>query len=329
MHFHSLKPWQHRHVYLGGKHARHERRTWLVVALTAVMMVAEIVGGTIYGSMALVADGWHMSTHAGAIALAALAYRLARRHADNARFSFGTGKFGELAGFTSAVILGVISLLIGYESLQRLLSPVAISFEQAIFIAVVGLAVNLVTAWLLYDEDHHHHHPHDDEDDEHEDDHEHGHRHHADARDHNLRAAYFHVLADAMTSVLAIAALLAGRFYGWIFMDPLMGVVGAVVIASWSLGLMRSAGAVLIDMVPDRRLVGRIRRRLEIEGDRVADLHVWRLGPGHYALIAAVVSDRPQAPDIYKTRLDGLAGLSHITVEVHACRGEAHHDIAA
>ncbi len=332
MHSHSLKPWQHRHVYLGRKHARHERRTWLVVGLTAVMMVAEIVGGTIYGSMALVADGWHMSTHAGAIALAALAYRLARRHADNAHFSFGTGKFGELAGFTSAVILGVISLLIGYESVQRLFSPVAISFEQAIFIAVVGLSVNLVTAWLLYDEDHHHHHAHDDEDHdhghEHDDHRQHGH-HRVDARDHNLRAAYFHVLADAMTSVLAIAALLAGSLYGWIFMDPVMGVVGAIVIASWSLGLMRSAGAVLIDMVPDRRLVGRIRRCLEIEGDRVADLHLWRLGPGHCALIAAVVSDRPRPPDAYKVRLDGIGGLSHITIEVHACRGEHPREIAA
>lgn len=237
MHSHSLQAWQHRHVYLGGKHDHHERRTWMVVVLTAIMMVVEIIGGTIYGSMALVADGWHMSTHAGAIALTAMAYRVARRHAEDERFSFGTGKFGELAGFTSAVVLGIIALLIGYESVLRLMAPVVISFEQAIFIAVIGLAVNLVTAWLLYDEDHHHHdHGHDHDHEDVLDDHGH---HHADARDHNLRAAYFHVLADAMTSVLAISALLMGRFFGWTFMDPLMGIVGAIVIASWSLSLMR------------------------------------------------------------------------------------------
>jgi len=333
MHSHSLHAWQHRHVFLGGKHERHERRTWAVVALTAAMMVAEIGGGTVYGSMALVADGWHMSTHAGAIALAALSYRLARQHANDDRFVFGTGKFGELAGFTSAVVLGVIALLIGYESVLRLLAPVVISFDQAIVIAVVGLAVNLVTAWLLYDEDHHHHEP--DEDDredahghEHGDDRERAHHHHAHARDHNLRAAYFHVLADAMTSVLAIAALLAGRFYGWNFMDPLMGIAGAVVIASWALGLMRSAGAVLVDMVPDRRLARSISRHLEIDGDRIADLHLWRLGPGHCGLIATVVSERPQAPDVYKGRLAGIAGLSHVTVEVHACHDHAARDDA-
>ena len=337
MHGQSLHAWQHRHVFLGGKHERHERRTWAVVALTAAMMVAEIVGGTIYGSMALVADGWHMSTHAGAIALAAIAYRLARRHADDARFSFGTGKFGELAGFTSAVILGVIALMIGYESVLRLFAPVPISFEQAIFIAVIGLAVNLFTAWLLYDDDHHHHHGVDDDHHHHaHDDHHHdhhaddGHHHgHADARDHNLRAAYFHVLADAMTSVLAIAALLAGRLYGWNFMDPLMGVVGAIVIALWSLGLIRSAGAVLVDMVPNKRLETSVRRHLEVDGDRISDLHLWRLGPGHHAVIVAVVSDRPQAPGAYKARLASIAGLSHVTVEVHACHENAPRGLAA
>ena len=303
MHTHSLAHWTHHHTFLGSKHAEHERRTWLVVALTGVMMVAEIIGGTIYGSMALVADGWHMSTHAGALAIAALAYKYARRHAHDPRFSFGTGKLGELAGFASAVILALIALLIGYESVVRLLNPVAISFNEATFIAVVGLGVNLASAWLLQDRHGHHHHD------------DHGHHTH----DHNLRAAYTHVLADALTSVLAIVGLLAGRFYGWIWMDAAMGIVGAAVIASWSWGLIRSSGAVLLDTVPDPRLAGSVRERLEVSGDKVADLHLWRVGPGHTAVIASVVSDCPLTPDAYKARLEGLQGISHLTVEVNRC----------
>jgi cation diffusion facilitator family transporter len=323
MHTHSIEPWQHGHVFLGARHDRHERRTWFVVALTAVTMVAEIVGGTMFGSMAVVADGWHMSTHAGALTIAALAYRFARRHARDPRFSFGTGKVGELAAFSSAVILALIAAAIGYEALQRLAAPVRIDFEQATWLAVAGLAVNLASAWLLFDEDHHHGHDHahdDNDDDDHEHEHEHAHRH---AHDSNIRAAYVHVLADAMTSVLAIVALLAGRFYGWVFMDPLMGLVGVAVILSWSFGLLRTAGTVLLDMVPDHHLAGRIRKRLEVDGDRVSDLHLWRLGPGHVGLIAAVVSDRPQAPGFYKARLAGIAGLSHMTIEVHLCEDHA------
>jgi cation diffusion facilitator family transporter len=313
MHTHSIEPWQHPHVFLGAKHDRHERRTWFVVALTAAMMVAEIVGGTIFGSMAVVADGWHMSTHAGALAIAALAYRFARRHAHDPRFTFGTGKMGELAAFCSAVILALIAAAIGYEALTRLYAPVVIHFREAIALAVVGLAVNLVSAWLLFDEDHHHHaRAHDD------DDHDHAHQHHH-AHDSNIRAAYVHVLADAMTSVLAIIALSCGLAFGWVWLDPLMALVGVAVILSWSFGLMRSSGTVLLDMVPDRHLAGRIRKRLEVDGDRVSDLHLWRLGPGHAGLIAAVVSDRPQAPSFYKHRLEGIAGLSHVTIEVHAC----------
>jgi cation diffusion facilitator family transporter len=276
--------------------------------------------------MALIADGWHMSTHAGALAIAALAYRFARRHAHDPQFSFGTGKLGELAGFSSAVILAVVALVIAFESVQRLLSPISIQFEQAIAIAVVGLVVNLVTAWMLYDEDHHHgadgHHDHDHDhdhghDDDHDHDHDHDHGHHPDTSDHNIRAAYFHVLADAMTSVLAIVALLTGRFYGWVFMDPIMGIAGAIVITHWSVGLMRASGAVLVDIVPGGRLATLVRGRLEVDGDRVVDMHLWRLGPGHVALIAAVVSEQPQSPDAYKARLEGIAGLSHITIEVH------------
>jgi len=317
MHTHSIEPWQHAHVFLGQRHDRHERRTWFVVALTAAMMVAEIIGGILFGSMAVVADGWHMSTHAGALTIAALAYRFARRHARDARFTFGTGKVGELAAFCSAVILAMIAVAIGYEALARLFAPVAIDFEQATWLAVVGLGVNLASAWLLFDKDHHHAHDHEHA---HDDDHEHGdHRHHHHGHDSNIRAAYVHVLADAMTSVLAIIGLLAGRFYGWVFMDPLMALIGVGVILSWSVSLWRTTGTVLLDIVPDRHLVGVIRKRLEIDGDRVSDLHLWRLGPGHSGLIAAVVSDRPQAPSAYKHRLEGVGGLSHITIEVHAC----------
>jgi cation diffusion facilitator family transporter len=314
MHTQTLENWQHSHVFLGPGHDENERRTWVVVALTAVMMVAEIIGGTIFGSMALVADGWHMSTHAGALAIAALAYRFARRHAQDERFGFGTGKLGELAGYSSAIILAMIALLIGYESALRLLNPVPISFDQAIAIAVIGLAVNLASAWLLRDEHSHGGHDHD-LDTNHVEREEHHHHH-----DHNLRAAYLHVLADALTSVLAITALLAGRLYGWVWMDPLMGIVGALVIAHWSLGLLRSSAAVLLDTVPDPRLAARMKGRLEQGTDRVADLHLWRLGPGHFGVVASIVSDEPQAPDAYKARLAGFAGLSHVTVEVKACR---------
>jgi cation diffusion facilitator family transporter len=310
MHTHSIEHWQHRHAFLGARHDRHERRTWLVVALTAVMMVAEIAGGTWFGSMALVADGWHMSTHAGALAIAAFAYRFARKHAHDPRFSFGTGKLGELAGFANAIILVLVALFIGYESAQRILAPVTISYNQAIAIAVVGLAVNILSAFLLR-EDHH--------DEHHGGDHHH-HRHH----DTNLRAAYLHVLADAMTSVLAIVALLAARYYGWVWMDPAVGIIGAIVIASWSFGLIRSSGMTLLDMVPDPSLPSRIKERLEVNGDRMSDLHIWRVGPGHSALVASVVTDDPQDPSIYKTRLKGLKGLSHVTMEVHTCPDHEH-----
>jgi cation diffusion facilitator family transporter len=313
MHTHSIEPWQHGHVFLGAKHDRHERRTWFVVALTAAMMAAEIAGGTIFGSMAVVADGWHMSTHAGALAIAAFTYRFARRHAHDPRFCFGTGKLGELAAFASAVILALIAGLIGYEAVMRLTAPVVIHFREAIPLAVVGLVVNLASAWLLSGEDHHHGHAHD----HHGHDHHHDHHHHE--HDSNIRAAYVHVLADALTSVLAIVALTCGYVFGWVWLDPLMALVGVAVILSWSVGLIRASGTVLLDMVPDRHLASHVREHLEIGGDRVADLHLWRLGPGHTGLIAAVVSDHPEAPGVYKARLAGIEGLSHVTVEVHAC----------
>lgn len=321
MHSHSLDDWRHEHLFLGADHDRNERRTRWVVALTAAMMLVEILGGLAFGSMALLADGLHMATHAGALGVAALAYRYARRHARDPRFAFGTGKLGDLAGFASALVLAVVSVGIGWESVVRLLNPVAIAYDEAIVIAVVGLAVNIASAWLLHDGDHHHGHDHGHGHGHHHDhDHgHHGHDHHGHHRDHNLRAAYFHVLADAVTSVGAILGLLAGRFYGWAWMDAVMGIVGGIMIARWSWGLLRDSGAVLLDTVPDPALAESIRDRLETGGDRIADLHLWRVGPGHAAAIVSLVSDEPEPPARYKVRLGGLPGLSHVTVEVNRC----------
>jgi len=305
---------EHDHVFLGQNHERNERRTWFVIALTSVMMVVEIAAGTIYGSMALVADGWHMSTHAAAMLIAALAYLYARRNAKNPRFTFGTGKVGDLAAFASAIVLALVALLIGWESLVRLANPIPISFPQAIFVAVIGLIVNLVSAWLLRD-DHHHHHG-----DSHHHDHSHDHGHHAEhhGRDQNLRAAYLHVLADALTSVLAIIALIAGSIYGWIWLDPLMGIVGALVIARWSWGLMRDTGATMLDYRQAGDPVSaKIRSVVEEAGDKITDLHVWQLGPGHHAAIVAVITESAKTPAVYRERLAKTAGLSHITVEVN------------
>jgi cation diffusion facilitator family transporter len=310
VHAHSIDHWRHRHAFLGAQHDRNERRAWFVVALTVTMMVVEIVGGIMFGSMALVADGWHMSTHAAALSIAGFAYWFARKRAHDPRFTFGTGKIGELAGFASAVILGLVAMFIGYESVQRILAPVTISYDEAILIAVVGLGVNVLSAFLLSGDDEHGHH-------HHQDDHAHGNHH-----DTNLRAAYVHVLADALTSVLAIIALLSARFYGWVWMDPAVGLIGAVVIAFWSVGLMRSAGRMLLDMAPESALSRKIIERLEVSDDRVSDLHVWQVGPGHSAVIASVVTHEPEDPSVYKARLNGLHGLSHVTIEVLKCPGK-------
>ena len=331
MHSHSIDEWTHEHVFLGTDHDRNEKRTWLVVGLTAVMMVAEIGGGMLYGSMALLADGWHMSTHAAAIAIAALAYRYARRNARNPSFAFGTGKVGDLAAFASAIVLAMIAALIAYESFLRIIAPTTIAYGEAIAIAVLGLGVNLASAWLLRDDHHHrhdhhheHHHDHHDDADAHA---HHGHAHHPPApkrsTDNNLRAAYLHVLTDAATSVLAIAALLTARTFGWVWIDPVVGIIGAAVIAVWAFGLMRDAGSVLLDVVPDRHMAAGIRERLEAAGDRISDLHLWRVGPGHQAAVVSIVTDRPQAPSVYKQRLRDVHGLSHVTVEVEPCGGHA------
>jgi len=316
MHSHTIGHWTHGHAFLGEHHGEHERRTWSVVALTAVMMVAEIAGGSLFGSIALVADGWHMATHVAALAIAGLAYLFARRHVHDARFSLGTGKFGELAAFASAIILGMIALGIGYESVLRLFQPVAIHYREAIPIAALGLCVNIASAWLLREtHDHGHSHADHEHDDHGASDHIHAAHHH----DSNYRAAYMHVVADALTSVLTIAGLSAAWAFGWTFMDPAVGLVGMIVILSWGLSLIRTAGRVLLDTVPDPELAQRIRDRIETDGDRLADLHLWQLGPGHAAVIASVVSDSPQPPSVYKQKLEDLAGLSHVTIEVNEC----------
>lgn len=301
---------RHEHMFLGPNHDRNARRTWFVIALTATMMVAEITAGSVFGSMALIADGWHMSTHAAAMLISALAYLYARRYANDARFTFGTGKLGDLAAFASAIVLALVAVQIGWESILRLFNPVGISFGQAIAVASIALLVNLASAWLLREDHDHRGHAH-------HDGHGHDHAHHAGARDNNLRAAYLHVLADALISILAIAALLAGSFFGWLWLDPLIGLVGALVIARWSWGLLRDAGSVLLDYVPaGEDLPDEIREALETEGDKVTDLHVWQVGPGHHAAIVSLASSAPRAPGAYKARLAHLGELSHVTVEV-------------
>jgi len=302
----------HPHLFLGTGHARNERRAWAVIGLCTAMMLLEIGGGVAYGSLALVADGLHMSTHAIALLVAALAYGFARRHAADPRFCFGTGKFGDLAGFASALVLAMIALLIGYEAVMRFLAPVPIEFREAIPIAVLGLLVNVVSAWLLgggeehgHAHGHAHAHPHDPE-----------HEHDEHDRDHNLRAAFVHVAADAAVSVLAILGLLAVRYLGWAWMDPAMGIVGALVIAAWAYALVRDTGRILLDMTPDAGLAARIRALLEADGDRLTDLHLWRLGPGHLGAILAVATPRARGPAFYRARLAGLDHLSHVTIEV-------------
>ena len=315
MHSQSMDEYRHSHIFLGDTHERNERKTWAVIAICTAMMLAEIVGGWWFGSVALIADGLHMSTHAGALLIAALAYTCSRLYANDARLTFGTGKFGDLAAFTSAIALAMIALLIGYESADRLLHPVPIAFNQAIPIAVVGLGVNLLSAYLLRD-NHDHHHGH-----VHEHDHPHAHRIH---RDHNLRAAFVHVMADAAVSVLVIFGLVAGRQFGWVWMDPIMGLVATIVILSWSWTLIRSAGLILLDVCPDPSLSRKIAARLEQGSDRVSDLHLWRLGPGHLGAVISIVSHDPRTPEQYKKRLSGLPGLSHVTIEVVRCAGETH-----
>ena len=396
----------HDHFFLGEGHEQNERRTWLVIWLCGAMMIAEIVGGLLFGSIALVADGLHMSTHAGALLLAALAYTYARKRAGDPKFTFGTGKFGDLAGFTSAIILAMIALLIAYESVSRLFAPVTIHFAEAIPIACVGLAVNMASAWLLSGGGHHHGHGHGHAREVHDHDEahhistedrtvvlevfedgvpprfrlhvetgpalkaqatsvatvrsdgtrqlftmkdqggylesveeipephaftacarigqmdypvvfeEHEHAHELAHRDNNMRTAVIHVMADAAVSVLVITGLLLARIFGWFWMDPLAGIIGAAVIASWSYGLIRDTGAILLDMNPDQHMANNLRQAVENEGDQLADLHLWRLGPGHLGAIISVITTKARDPVYYRARLARFRSLSHLTVEV-------------
>jgi cation diffusion facilitator family transporter len=296
----------HEHVFLGDRHDENTRRTLWVVALTALMMVGEIIAGTIFNSMALLADGFHMATHAGALAIAAGAYAFARRNAHNRRFTFGTGKVGDLAGFASALILAAIALGIAVESIDRLFDPSPVAFGEATFVAVVGLAVNVASVFLLSG-GHGHHHAHD-----HHHDHTHGHDHHA-RHDNNMRSAVVHVMADALTSVLAIAALLAGRYLGWVWLDPAMGIVGGIVIAVWAWNLLRDTAAVLLD-TSDPHLEQEIRDEVERPGDaRIFDLHVWRVGPGAHAAIVGFAG--AASAETVRQRLAAVHELQHVTVE--------------
>jgi cation diffusion facilitator family transporter len=401
-------PDKHDHIFLGEGHEQNERRTWMVIALCSFMMVAETVGGLLFGSIALVADGLHMSTHASALLLAALAYSYARRHASDSRFTFGTGKLGDLAGFSSAIVLAMIALLIGYEALTRFIWPVPISFNEAIPIAVLGLAVNVGSVLLLNGGGHHHGHGHShggntahdhnaahslqagagplllkifedgvpphfrlssvgqtlfaddvtietvrpggerqvfgmvardgylESRDEIPEPHaftarvalnrggevlavefaEQVHALGAAQRDNNMRSAIVHVLADAAVSVLVIIGLLFGRFLDWTWMDPVVGLCGAVVIAAWSYGLIRDTGAVLVDMNPDRTMAERMRALIETDGDRLTDLHLWRLGPGHLGAIVSVATQHERRPDYYQSLLRRFRALSHLTIQV-------------
>lgn len=311
---HRFAP-EHDHVFLGARHDENARRTLWVVALTAAMMVVEIVAGYATGSMALLADGFHMATHAGALGVAAAAYAYAKRHMTNRAFSFGTGKVGDLAGFASALVLGLVALGIGVESILRLLQPATVAFGEAALIATIGLVVNIVSALLLSGGHHGHVHAHGHGHGHGHDHHHHHGHHHGHGRDNNLRSAYAHVLADALTSVLAIAALLAGRYLGWTVMDPLMGIVGAVVIARWSWTLMRDTAAVLLDTT-DAHVANEVRDLIEQPGDaRLADLHVWRIGPEAHAAIISVIGETIDMATI-RERLGPVHEIRHLTVEI-------------
>ena len=313
MHIYDVNKLKHEHQFHLEGQKEAERRTYYVIGLTLITMVVEIAGGTIFGSMALLADGWHMGTHAAALGITALAYAYARRNADNPVYTFGTGKVGVLGGYTSAVVLGVIALMMLWESSRRLLSPVPIRFNEAILVACLGLAVNLLSAYLLMGSRHNH-------GERVEHDHDNDHNQH---QDHNIRAAYLHVIADALTSVLAIIALTTGRFFGWVWMDPIMGIVGALIISRWSYGLLRDSSKVLLDGEARAGITASIRQTLESEGDnRVSDLHVWRVGAHDFAAIITLLTHDPRPPDHYKSLLSRYPELSHVTVEVHGYPGE-------
>jgi cation diffusion facilitator family transporter len=324
MHIYNLTKWQHEHNFTHIDPSN-ERKTLRVVLLTASMMGLEIAAGMIFGSMALLADGWHMGTHAAALAITVFAYRYATRHARDPRYTFGTGKISVLGGFTSAVVLQIVAIIMMFEATRRLFAPQTIHFSEAIAVAVVGLIVNLVSVRLLGSDHHHHEHEH-----EHEEQHTHSeadhqhleaeHDHPHPHEDHNLKAAYLHVLADALTSVLAIIALLAGSVFGWVWLDAVMGIVGGLVISRWAIGLLRETGQILLDGQADEQLVTQIRTRLENDADtRLCDLHVWKVGDNEAAAIISLVTHYPQPVEHYRELINSVPSLKHITVEINTC----------
>lgn len=307
MHIYKLEEWQHHHQF-NMENPQGERNTWKVISLTLVMMVIEIIAGLLFGSMALLADGFHMATHTFALGITAIAYYYSRKHAHDRRYSFGTGKIGVLGGYTSAIFLALVSFVMIFESIIRLVTPISIRFNEAIFVAVIGLAVNLVSAYLLHGHEVGHHHS----------DHEHN-----DHQDHNLRAAYLHVIADALTSLLAIIALVTGKYFGWFWMDPIMGIVGAIVILRWAYSLVTQTGKILLDYNLDKDFMTKIKAILESDSDtRLSDIHAWKLGSQKYAAIISIVTHYPKAPDYYKGLLKSLTDIVHLTIEVHDCNDE-------
>lgn len=314
---------QHHHDHAFGQDLPRcgEKRTRIVVVLTAVMMVGEIIAGIAFGSMALLADGLHMASHAVALGIAAFAYAYARRHAHDPRYSFGTGKVNALGGYTGAVLLAVFAIFMAWESIERFFQPIDIQFNNAIYVAILGLAVNAISAVILgggHDHGHSHGHGHDHGDHDHAKGHV-GDDHHA--QDHNLRGAYLHVIADALTSLLAIVALLAGKYFSMNWMDPAMGIVGAILVARWSVGLLRQSGHTLLDRQADVATVERMRVAVEgDDGDRVTDLHLWSIGPGIRAAAFTVLSDAPLEPEAYRARIPEDLGVVHATVEIVPCR---------
>lgn len=313
MHHKDLSPWQHTHDFGQGRKRQAERRTIVVIAITLAMMVAEIAAGMAFGSMALLADGLHMASHAAALSISAFAYVYARRHAHDPGFSFGTGKTNSLGGFTGALLLALFALLMAWESFDRLIHPVPIAFSQAILVAILGLIVNGASMLILRGDDHDHH--------NHGANQGHDNHHHSD---HNLRAAYLHVLADALTSLLAIFALLGARYLNMAWMDPMMGIVGAVMVARWSVGLLRLTTAVLLDRQAPDQIRAAVKDSIERhDGDRVVDLHLWSVGPGIYAANISVVSQVPRSPERYKAAIPSELSLVHVTVEVHACSDQS------
>jgi cation diffusion facilitator family transporter len=339
MHIYNLDKWKCQ-IAPEVDNSSAEKKTWFVIILTLVMMVAEIGAGTYFGSMALLADGWHMGTHAAALGIAAFAYWYARKQKDNPKFTFGTGKVNVLGGYTSSTILIIVAILMIYESVERLLSPVDIHFEEAIAVAALGLVVNIASAFMLKDDHHHHHghhhghhhdhHDHHDHDHDYHDHHDHhGHEggHHAAVsgpKDHNLRAAYIHVIADALTSVMAIMALTAGKFLGWAWMDPIMGIVGALVIIRWGIGLAKDTGNILLDSDVNNSKYESIRKVLESDSDnRVADMHLFKIGSQRIVGMISIVTHYPRSVEHYKGLLAGVADLAHVTIEVNACEGDS------